>query len=183
MEVKRARRSEGKESIYRGQRRLGWLFSLLLTLLVLFLLFGVWLRPMRISGDSMSPALMDGEIVLVDRLAKYWRRPARGDMVQFETADGAFIKRVVALPGETVDIQEGRVFINSRPLDESAYASNFIGDMEMITVAEGSVFVLGDNRQKIYDSRMESVGCIPYGGVEGVLRLRISPLGKFTIFF
>ncbi|MEG1524448.1 MAG: signal peptidase I [Clostridia bacterium] len=177
------RRTDGKEGVYQSQRRLGWLFSILITLLVLVAIFVVWLYPTKIDGDSMAPVLEEGELVLVDRLAKYWKVPTRGDMILFETKDGNFVKRIVGLPGETVDIVDGHVFINSCPLEESAYATNFMGGMEPITVPEGAVFLLGDNRQKIYDSRLASVGCISYEGIFGVLRVRVSPLSKVTIFF
>ncbi len=177
------RRTDGKEKLYRRAGATAWLFTLIAVAMLLCLLFLVWLRPVRVSGDSMSPALEDGESVLVDQLAKYWKQPARGDMVFFEDEQGAFIKRIVALPGETVDIQEGRVYINSRPLDESAYAGGFTGDMQPLTVPDGCVFVLGDNRALVYDSRLESVGCIPYTEIEGVLRVRVSPFSRFTLFF
>ena len=166
-----------------AQRRLGWLFSILIALVVLCVLFIAWFGPEIVEGDSMSPALVDGEVVLCDRWAKYWKTPVRGDMISFRTADGAFIKRIVGLPGETVEIAGGRVYINSSPLDESAYANQFLGDAAPVTVPEGSVYVLGDNRRKVYDSRLSSIGCIPYDRIDGVLRFRVFPIARFTIFF
>lgn len=177
------RRTEGREKLYSTQRRLGWLFSILIALVVICVLFLAWFFPAPIEGDSMEPALYDGEVVLCDRLAKYWKLPARGDMISFSTEDGVFIKRIVGLPGETVEVVGGYVYIDSSPLDESAYAGNFVGDAPPVEVPEGCVYVLGDNRHKIYDSRLEAVGCIPYGRIDGVLRLRIAPVARFTIFF
>lgn len=181
-QTKLRRRTDGKGARYRLQAWLGWLLPFLLAGAALYFLFCVWLMPMTISGDSMSPTLRTGEIVLADRLGKYWRRPARGDMIVFTTPDGTFIKRIVGLPGETVEMLEGRVFIDSRPLDESMYADHFTGDLAPTLVPEGAVFVLGDNREKIYDSRMEAVGCIPYERIAAVMRLRISPIRRFTFF-
>ena len=180
---KKRRRTDGREKDYRRNRRLGALFTIALALLILALFFGVWLTPVRISGDSMAPALREGEIVLVDRLAKYWKTPARGDMVMFRTADGDFIKRIAGLPGETVDIQEGKAYIDGRPLDETAYAANYVGSMEPVTVPEGSVFLLGDNRALIYDSRLANLGCVAYTEIFGALRVRVSPLSRVTVFF
>ncbi len=182
METVRKRRTEGRESVYRGARRLAWLFSLLVAAGILCLTFLVWFFPTRIEGASMNPALSDGEVVLCDRFAKYWKAPARGDMILFESGDGLFIKRIVALPGESVELVDGRVFIDSRPLDESAYLNNGVGGMEPLTVPAGCFFVLGDNRAEIYDSRLESVGCIALADVHGVLRLRIAPLARLTYF-
>ena len=180
---KKRRRTEGREARYRANRRLGALVTLALALLVIGLFFGLWLTPVRIAGDSMAPALSEGEIVLVDRLAKYWKIPKRGDMVMFRTPDGAFIKRIVGLPGETVDIQEGKVYIDGRPLDETAYAGNYVGDMEPVSVPEGKVFLLGDNRALVYDSRLPSLGCLAYTELFGALRVRVSPLSRVTVFF
>lgn len=159
------------------------LISVVLAAAALCFVFFVWLTPVTITGDSMAPALKDGEIVLLDRLGKFWKSPSRGDMIAFATADGSFIKRIVGLPGETVEIVEGNVYIDSRPLDESMYASNGTGEMAPVTVPMDSVFVLGDNRVKVYDSRLESVGCIPYTSIHAVMRLRIYPIERFTIFY
>ena len=177
------RRTDGRAQRYKRQRALGWVVTATIAALALAFVFLVWLTPMAVTGDSMSPALNDGEVVLADRLGKYWKRPTRGDMVVFSTPDGVFIKRIVGLPGEIVDISNGAVFINSRPLEESAYAINPVGDMAPVVVPDNAVFVLGDNRQKIYDSRLESVGCIPFEQIQGVMRMRIAPLSRFTIFF
>lgn len=182
METVRKRRTEGREAVYRGARRLAWLFSLLVAAGILCLIFLVWLFPTRIEGASMNPALEEGEVVLCDRFAKYWKAPERGDMILFETADGLFIKRIVALPGETVEIVDGHVFIDSCPLDEDAYVNNCVGDMEPVFVPAGCYFVLGDNRAEIYDSRLASIGCIDRADIKGVLRLRVAPLARFTYF-
>ena len=179
----RIRRSDGREAIYRGARRLGWLFSVLVALCALSAVFFIWLFPTRIVDESMAPALQSGEVVLCDRLAKYASAPERGDIVLFQTQDGVFIKRIVGLPGETVELVGGRVFIDSVPLDESAYVSSYVGDMEPLAVPQGAVFVLGDNRAQMYDSRLESVGCIPYEKILGELRVRVTPIERFSFFF
>lgn len=181
-ETRKRRRTEGRARTYRNARRIGWLFSALVTLAVLCIVFFVWLFPTRIVDESMAPALTSGEVVLCDRLSKYLRVPERGDIVLFRTGEGLFIKRIVGMPGETVELVEGRVFINSIPLDESSYAVNYVGDMAPVEVPAGCVFLLGDNREEMYDSRLESVGCIPYERIEGMLRLRVSPTSRITYF-
>ena len=181
-EMLKRRRSEGRARTYRNARRLGWLFSVLVTVAILCLVFFIWLFPTRIVDESMAPALTSGEVVLCDRLAKFLRMPERGDMMLFATSDGLFIKRIVGMPGETVEIVQGHVFINSIPLDESSYAVNYFGDMAPVEVPAGSVFVLGDNREDMYDSRLDTVGSIPFDRIEGMLRLRVSPLSRITYF-
>ena len=181
-EPRKRRRSEGRARTYRNARRLGWLFSILVTIAVLCLVFFICLLPLRIVDDSMSPALNSGEMVLCDRLGKYIRMPERGDIVLFSTDDGIFIKRIIGMPGETVELVGGHVFINSVPLDESSYPVNYVGDMAPVEVPAGCVFVLGDNREEMYDSRLSSVGCIPFERIQAVLRLRVSPFSNITYF-
>ena len=181
-ETLKRRRSTGRARIYRNARRLGWLFSVLVTVAVLCLVFLVWFFPTRIVDESMAPALTSGEVVLCDRFGKFMRMPERGDLVLFATSDGIFIKRIVGMPGETVELSQGHVFINSIPLDESSYVVNYVGDMSPVEVPAGSVFVLGDNREDMYDSRLDSVGCISFDRIEGMLRLRVSPLSRIAYF-
>ena len=181
-EQRKRRRTEGRARTYRNARRIGWLFSVLVTIAVLCLVFFIWLSPLRIIDESMAPELKSGEVVLCDRVGKFVRMPERGDIVLFSTGDGLFIKRIVGMPGETVEIVAGHVFINSIPLDESDYDVNYVGDMPPVEIPAGCVFLLGDNREQMYDSRLESVGCIPFEQIEGMLRVRVSPIEKFTFF-
>lgn len=180
------RRTVRFRAAHRAQAVAGWIVSLLAALVVLFVLFYVWLVPLRVTGDSMHPALEDREVVLVDRLAKYWKIPARGDVVCFrdETTGSMLLKRIVALPGETVDMAEGRVYIDGRPLEESAYAANLElgGGMLPVTVGAGEVFVLSDNRAALFDSRSEDIGCIAYDEIFGVLRLRLLPTNRIALY-
>jgi len=168
--------------MYRRANLLSRLFVFTLMLVITCLFFLLWFRPLRIAGDSMMPALAKEDIVLVDCLTKYWKQPQRGDIVCFKDAYGVFVKRIIALPGETIDIKDGLVYIDGCPLDETAYREVSEGNMSAITVPEGSVFVLGDMRTIIYDSRLESVGCIPYVNINGILRVRLTPLKRFTFF-
>lgn len=183
MQEKR-RRSEGKETVYRRQAAYGWLYSLVVTFAVVCLLFLVWFFPVRIAGDTMAPLLLSDEVVLIDRLGKYVIRPKRGDIVMFTDGAGEMcVKRVVGLPGEQVEIVNGQVFIDSCPLDESMYTDGGGADMAPVLVPEDAVFLLGDNRALVYDSRTPEIGCVGYVDLDGVLRFRISPIRKFTLFY
>lgn len=184
--MEQTRRSATRKKLYRRQAVLGWLFSLCVVALLLYVIFGLWLTPVRVAGDTMLPALRDNQVLLIDRAARFWKAPMRGDVVLLDDplGTGRLIKRVVALPGETVDIKGGYVYIDGCPLDESAYInlSGPVGDMDAITVPEGHVFVLGDNRAISYDSRTEGVGCIPYTNILGVVRFRISPMDSLAFY-
>ena len=180
---RRPSRSSLRKKAHRTQGGLSFLFSLAVAALVLYFIFFVWLTPVRITGESMAPGLMDGEIVLVDRLSKYVTRPNRGALVQAEGPEGSLIKRIVGLPGEYVEIAQGQVYINSRPLAETGYQVNTVGTYHKTFVPEGRVFLLGDNRRVVQDSRSESIGTVAYGDLLGVVRFRIHPLSRFTLYY
>jgi signal peptidase I len=121
----------------------------------------------RVDGFSMKPTLQDGEYVLVNRLAYKTGAPARGDIIVFsfpmdEQQD--LIKRVIGLPGETVNIRDGKVLINGSLLSESYIAQKPVYNGEW-TVPDGQLFVLGDNRNDSKDSHQW--GLLPFENVIG----------------
>ena len=185
METVRRYRSEGRARFYRRHSLLTWLFSALIAVLILSILFLLWFKPLRVADASMEPLLYQGEAVLADRLGKFVKRPGRGDVVLFTDPQGnMLLKRIIALPGERVEIVAGQVYIDSRLLDESAYsARQFPEDMEPVTVPQGCVFLMGDNRAYVRDSRSEDIGCVAFEALDGVLRFRIFPAGKVTFYY
>lgn len=121
-----------------------------------------------VAGTSMEPTLHDGERVLVNRLAYLWgSSPRRGDVVIFKawprrldpfdstTSEGDdFIKRVVGIPGDVIEIRSGAVILNGQPLNEP-YVDNLTqGDVDPLVVTRDEYFVLGDNRSNSSDSRL-----------------------------
>ena len=128
-----------------------------------------------VAGDSMQPTLMTGDRVLITRLDYIVGVPQRGDVVQLEIPgrDGEYLKRVVGLPGETVEIIGGVVHINGQALNET-YATLSDDDFR-IQLDEDEYFVLGDNRPVSYDSREEDFGVISAGCFRGRVRAIIWP--------
>lgn len=127
-------------------------------------------EPVQVMGDSMLPNLLDRERMLTEKFTYAFSEPQRGDVVvvDYPGYSEHCVKRVVALPGETVEILAGSIYINGQLLNESAYWNGvIIGDMAPLTVPERSIFVVGDNRNYSKDSRDPSVGCIPYEHVIG----------------
>ncbi len=121
----------------------------------------------RVDGMSMNPTLQNGEYVLVSRLAYKTGAPERGDIIVFsfpmdERQD--LIKRVIGLPGETITIQDGAVFVNGRKLQEPYIAQPPAYSGEWI-IGEGQLFVLGDNRNDSKDSHQW--GLLPIENVIG----------------
>ncbi len=136
----------------RGLREMMEVF--LLTLILFFTLRAVFLN-FRIMGTSMLPTLHDGEYVFVYRLA-YWRHPPRrGDIIVFRhplNPKRTLIKRVIGLPGETVSVHDGQVYINGQPLPEPYILASPHYKVAPVTVGPDEVYVLGDNRNNSSDS-------------------------------
>src|ERR1019366_444656 len=123
------------------------LLRLLVIGAVLFLMVKFIAVPRIVYGDSMSPTLKSWELCVMQRVRHY--EPRRGDIVVFRTADDPplyFVKRVIALPGETVSIEHGVFKINGAPLSEPYTTINPDWQMEPLLLPEGRIFVLGDNR-------------------------------------
>ncbi len=121
------------------------------------------LQPHKIKGNSMEPNYHDGEYLLTDKLTYRFKEPQRGDVVVFEppnSPDEEYIKRIIALPGETISINNGKFYINGQMLNESYIPENiytkgkdFLPNNTVKTVPQGSYFVSGDNRESSSDSR------------------------------
>ncbi len=139
------------------------------------------LYPLRVADDGMSPMLREGDIVLINRLSKYISEPARGDAAAFADAGGNMrLGRIIAFAGETVQIQDGNVYVNGAWLDEYTYVSDFYGEMEMLTVPEDSYFMLCDNRTlAVFDAEHAIVSV---KDVHGAVRFRIYPADRMNVF-
>ncbi len=124
--------------------------------LVIFLIVRLAFQNFRIEGHSMEPNLHHGQFLIVNKLVYYLHPPERGDVVVFHSPQNPrkdFIKRVVGLPGEEVEIREGRVFVNDVRLEETYIARPSNPSWGPEVVGEFEYFVLGDNRSNSSDSR------------------------------
>jgi signal peptidase I len=128
----------------RSAKRLCWLIAAGVSL---FLVVRFVVTPYVVWGESMSPTLKTWDLCVMRRVYHY--QPHRGDIVVFRTADDPplyFVKRVIALPGETIAIESGVVRINGVPLPEPYTTVNPEWQMEPTPVPKGKVYVIGDNR-------------------------------------
>ncbi len=135
-----------------------------------------------VDGPSMEPALFSGEQILVDRISYHFRKPARGEIVicRYPGDKRSFVKRIVALEGESVEVRSGVIRVNGERLDESAYWDGAITrDQEEALVPAGHIFVVGDNRNRSVDSRDPRVGPIPMERVIGKAMAVAWPLPRF----
>jgi len=146
-------------------------------LINLFVAQGTW-----VHGQSMEPNLHTDQRLIVEKVSYPLRGPRRGDIVvvQVDGYDVPPIKRVIGLPGETIEIREGHVWVDGRSLDEDYLADIEQGDFGPYTVPAGHVFVMGDNRNVSGDSRL--FGSVPLTNVWGRAWLSYWPLQEFGFF-
>lgn len=156
------------------------------SVIIITLLFVFVFRFSVVNGDSMNPTLQTKDWLILSNIGF---EPKRGDIVvvsQPNFLDEVLIKRIIALPGETVDItQDGYVTINGKMLHEP-YTASVIIDRGNIsfphTVQEGHVFIMGDNRNHSSDSRYQGVGDIDIRYIVGEAKFRLFPLGQNNIY-
>ncbi len=135
-------------------------------------------------GQSMSPAILDGDRVLIDRAAVKLSRPERFDIILFSTEkSGNSIKRIIGLPGETVQIRDGEVLIDGEALKQPGESAPqkiaVAGQAENpLTLGEDEYFVLGDNRDASEDSRFDSVGLVERRNLIGKVWFRTAPFER-----
>jgi signal peptidase I len=157
-----------------------WIKAILLAVALALVVRIFLFEAIVIHQSSMYPTFAEGDRVIIGKLKYYFEEPERGDVVVFKTEDMTrpFIKRAIGLPGETVEIRDNAVYIDGERLEEPYIYQTMYGEYGPVTVPEGHLFVLGDNRNNSEDSRFESVGMIPIEDIRGRVRLRLWPLGK-----
>ena len=169
----------------RSFRNVEFLLYIVVVVLVALTIRSFIAAPIRVDGDSMVPTLVHNEDMFVEKMSYWFSDPLRGDIVIcfYPGYTESCVKRVIGLPGETVSIVDGAIYINGKQLDESAYWNGeIIGDMDPVTVGQREVFVVGDNRNGSKDSRNPSVGCIPYAKVVGRVVAVVYPFDEFETF-
>ena len=155
---------------------------LFLALAVTFVLLRMFVvHTVRIQGSSMDNTLRDGEIALVTGFDyRFGGKPERGDIVEcaFPNRSGTYVKRVIGLPGEFIEIRNGKTYI-----DGEYFAENYVNSRAedyAVTLGEGEYFVLGDNRAESYDSRSADMGLLKKENFLGRVRMVLSPLREIN---
>ncbi|MCX7904316.1 MAG: signal peptidase I [Caloramator sp.] len=156
-----------------------WIISIVIAAVIAFTIKGFIFDIVQVSGPSMIPTLHDNDRVAIEKISLYTKKFTRGEIIILDPGNygrGLYIKRIVALPGERLQIKEGSVFINGKKLQEDyltpgtqTYAET---DIDMV-IPEGHVFVLGDNREVSEDSRY--IGPIPIDHIKGHAIFKIFP--------
>jgi signal peptidase I len=162
-----------------------WIETIVIALILALVLRTFIVQPFEVHLSSMVPTLVEGDFILVSKLAYKLGTPQRGDVVVFPPPNGAtndYVKRVIGLPGETIDIQDGIVKINGTPLAEPwAHGQTSGGRYNHIEIPQGTVFCMGDNRMNSSDSR--NWGSVSISVLEGKVILLFWPFTHFKWTF
>ena len=160
---------------------------ILAVLVITYLLSVFVVQRMKVHSTSMMPTLLSEDSILIDKISYRFREPQRYEIIIFKqkiTGD-ELIKRVIALPGETVRITDGKILIDGEEIEDveetepPLYPGLAAGEIKLHS---GEYFVLGDNRTDSIDSRYEEVGIVTDTRIIGRLWMRILPLSDFKVF-
>ena len=167
-----------------------WVKEIILAVIIASIILA-FIKPIIIRQSSMEPTFFNGDYVFISKQAyTLFGDPERGDVVVFHTGmqtddgeDKNLIKRIIGLPGDQVEIIDGYVYLNGEKLTETYINEQGVsGDMEEITVPEGKLFCMGDNRRVSLDSRDAAVGCVDQEEILGRVFIRLYPFSDFGTF-
>lgn len=158
-----------------------WVVSLSVAVIAALLIQNYAFAQTEVRNVSMQGTLYEGQRLIEDKITYYFYAPDRGDIVIINgpEAENRLIKRVVGLPGDVLDIRNGRVYINDTQLDEPYAKGDTLPNALTVPykVPAETVFVMGDNRMRSEDSR--AFGAVPLTSIEGRAVFRLWPLSKF----
>lgn len=154
------------------------IYTLIVVAAVAVLVATLWLPVLQIYGNSMTPTLQDGEIVLSVKTSEF----EPGDIIAFYYNNKILIKRVICGPGDWINMDEdGTVYVNEVRLDEPYLVEKALGDCNVelpFQVPDGRYFVMGDHRSTSVDSRNTAVGCVADEQIVGKIIFRVWPLNR-----
>ena len=169
---------------------LEWIRDIVIAVIIAAIILAFF-KPIIVQQESMQPNFYSGDYLITSRKAyRLFGQPERGDVIVFKShlydekgKQKNLIKRIIGLPGDTVEIKNGDVYINGELLQEEYVAEQGLsGEMEAVTVPEGRLFVMGDNRRVSQDSRSPEVGTIEMDSIVGKVVLRLYPFNQIKVF-
>lgn len=163
-----------------------WAISILVVVILAYSIVTFGVQSVTMIGQSMDPALTNQDVVLIDKQAYTFDEPMRYDIVAFklkEDTDGYFnIKRIIALPGEKVQIKNGHVFVNGDVVSDLPFDDLIMTEglaIDEVTLGEDEYFLMGDNCNNSEDSRYVNIGNVSKKEISGKVFFRISPRSEF----
>ena len=164
-----------------GEEIKDWIVSIAIAVVLAFFIRYFIVELYLVDGPSMRPTLQSAERVVVNKFIYRFRPPERGEILVFRyprDPSRDFIKRVIAVPGDTIEIRDGRVYVNAALLNEPYILSKTRGNYPLATVPDGHIFVMGDNRNNSEDSRFADVGFVPFDLIKGKAMLVFWPVSQ-----
>lgn len=166
----------------------GWILYILIIIGLTYLIITFVGQRTRVSGSSMETTLHNGDNLIVDKLSYRFRDPKRYDIIVFPykyEENTYYIKRIIGMPGETLQIKDGYVYIDGEKLTSDIYGNELIEDPQtaedLVTLGEDEYFVMGDNRNHSMDSRDPSVGVLKKSDLMGRAWVRIYPFNNVGV--
>ncbi len=191
------RRRTAGLSFYREKKKINigllkeiavWIVEILLTIAAAIIMVSFFGFRVSVIGPSMSPTLENGEKVLVNRFVYKLFDPKQNDLIVFQPNGNEkshyYVKRVIALPGDTVQIKDGKVYVNGELIAESVETEKIENAMmaeNEIVVGEDEYFVLGDNRNNSEDSRYASIGNVKKDHITGEAWMVVYPFDRIGL--
>ena len=173
-ELKRVRYKSRYQTVLKST-----VYTLITVAAIAVLVATLWLPVLQIYGSSMTPTLQDGEIVFSLKS----KSMEHGDVLAFYYNNKILIKRLIANPGDWVDIAEdGTVYVNEKEIQEPYLTEKSFGDADIelpYQVPDGKLFIMGDHRATSVDSRHTTVGCVSADQIVGKVVFRVWPLSSF----
>ena len=161
-----------------------WLVSIVIAVVIAFLVRTFVVEPYMVEGPSMLPSLKTSERLLVNKFIYVMGRPQKGEIVVFRyprDPSRDFIKRVIAVGGDSIEIRDGRVYVNNSLQEERYILEKFRGSYSRTIVPLDHVFVMGDNRNNSEDSRYSDVGFVPLGMIKGKAMVVFWPVAGWRL--
>ena len=165
-----------------GREILEWVFVVVFAVSVALIIRTFIFEPVRVDGESMLRTLFNNEYMIVTKYQYLFNDPERFDVVICHYPDRGstnFVKRIVGIPGDTVEVKDNTLFVNGEPVDEPHIVNKPSYTMPAITIGEGHYFVLGDNRPNSNDSHNPNVGQLERKQIIGKVRLVVWPFSDF----
>ena len=161
---------ENSKSTSLGEEAKDWVISIVAAVVMALLIRTFIVELYIVDGPSMKPTLQHEERLVVNKFIYRLRNPEKGEILIFKyprDTSRDFIKRVIATGGDTIEIKEGRVYVNDQLLKEDYILEKTRTEYPKVTIPEGTVFVMGDNRNNSDDSRFADVGFVPLDLIKG----------------
>ena len=161
---------ENSKSNSLGEEAKDWVISIIAAVVMALLIRTFIVELYIVDGPSMKPTLQHEERLVVNKFIYRLRNPEKGEILIFRyprDPSRDFIKRVIATGGDTIEIKEGRVYVNDQLLKEDYILEKTRTEYPKVTIPEGTVFVMGDNRNNSDDSRFADVGFVPIDLIKG----------------